>query len=176
MKPEDAKQLFNYDPNTGILTWKRRIGDSPSIKVFNSNFPGKPAGSIRTITCGYKNVGIWHLGKRHLAHRIAWMIMTGEMPPGSIDHINGDATDNRWMNLRNGEVENRKNISKYINNKSGVNGVHWHKKKNKWEARCGRKYLGRFDDLEDAKRARREFETASGYTSRHGRDIAMYHK
>ena len=39
-------------------------------------------------------------GKLIYAHRAAWAIHFGEWPKGEIDHINGDASDNRIINLR----------------------------------------------------------------------------
>lgn len=55
-----------------------------------------------------------------------------------------------------------KNKKIQTNNKSGVNGVSWHKLKQQWYARIsfgGKTYsLGYFDDLEDAKKARENAE------------------
>ncbi len=42
---------------------------------------------------------IWINGKPRLAHRIALLIVTGKMPLIT-DHINGDRSDNRFVNLR----------------------------------------------------------------------------
>ena len=48
------------------------------------------------------------------------------------------------------------------NNNSGVTGVSWHKRDNIWEARItlNKKqiYLGRFENFEDAIKARKEAE------------------
>ena len=41
--------------------------------------------------------------RRHLLHRLAWLWMTGALPRWNVEHINGDRSDNRWANLRQGE-------------------------------------------------------------------------
>jgi hypothetical protein len=74
-----------------------------------------------------------------------------------IDHINGDGLDNRKENLRIcTHSENMKNIKVRKDNTSGVRGIHWQKKANKWHCQIqynGKKiYLGLYKDLEDAKR------------------------
>jgi hypothetical protein len=38
--------------------------------------------------------------KLYLAHRCAWLWFYGEWPEHDIDHINGDRSDNRLINLR----------------------------------------------------------------------------
>ena len=47
-------------------------------------------------------------------------------------------------------------------NKSGIAGVHWDKNANKWRAKLTYKYksinLGRFEKLEDARKARKDAE------------------
>lgn len=76
--------------------------------------------------------------------------------PDCIDHINGDAWDNRIENLRPATYrQNQFNHAKTSANKSGVKGVSWTKKYNKWYA-CIRingvaKNLGYYADIEDAK-------------------------
>lgn len=44
-------------------------------------------------------------GKQYKAHRVAWLLATGEYPTEEIDHFNRDKTDNRFDNLR---ISNRK--------------------------------------------------------------------
>jgi hypothetical protein len=80
----------------------------------------------------------------------------------SLDRINNDGnyeTGNiRWA------TRTVQNINQRIqsNNKSGVKGVGWHKKANKWQARIGINNkiinLGLFSNLEDAIKARLETE------------------
>lgn len=84
-------------------------------------------------------------------------------PDGIIDHINGDKTNNRKINLRTG-TQGQNNINKGIkkNNKSGAVGVCWIKRTNKWQAYIGfngkRIHLGYFDNFDNAIKARKEAE------------------
>lgn len=42
-------------------------------------------------------------------HRIVWLWVTGKWPRGNIDHIDKDAMNNRWSNLR--DVTHKENMS-----------------------------------------------------------------
>jgi hypothetical protein len=35
----------------------------------------------------------------YLAEDLAFLYMTGQLPKGKVLHLNGDTTDNRWVNL-----------------------------------------------------------------------------
>ena len=79
------------------------------------------------------------------------------------DHINRNPLDNRKSNLRKAtSLENMKNQSKHKNNTSGISGVGWHKRIEKWCARIGVDNkminLGCFDNKDDAIKARLEAE------------------
>ena len=72
-------------------------------------------------------------GKLYREHRLIWLFVYGEMPNGILDHINRIKSDNRIENLRIvTHSENRQNIDKQSNNKSGLKGVWLHKNTNKW--------------------------------------------
>lgn len=80
-----------------------------------------------------------------------------------IDHINRDRLDNRRHNLRICTIEqNNKNCSKRSNNTSGIIGVNWEKRRNKWRAEISingkNKFLGYYTTLEEAAEARRQAE------------------
>ena len=80
-----------------------------------------------------------------------------------VDHINRNPLDNRRDNLRIVSIqENNMNLSIRKTNKSGVSGVCWDKDANKWRADIAYKKkkinLGRFDNLEDARKAREDAE------------------
>lgn len=75
-----------------------------------------------------------------------------------VDHINCNALDNRRENLRLATIsenaQNRKGATRL--SKSGVRGVYWNHKKQKWIASCRvggfTVYEGVFDSLEEANR------------------------
>lgn len=84
-----------------------------------------------------------------------------EAPPGIVvDHRNGDGLDNQRSNLRLATyAQNGFNRGPGKNNSSGVKGVSWHKRADKWTATINlngkQLYLGLFDELEDAAQAYR---------------------
>lgn len=116
-------------------------------------------------------------GVEHPAHRIVWLIATGEWP-GELDHINGDRLDNRLENLRVvTRKQNMKNQQMKKSNTSGVCGVGWDKEAGKWRAYIsvnGRvRTIGRFECLSAAAHARRRAEREFGYHKNHGRKSAV---
>jgi hypothetical protein len=146
---ERARELLDYSPETGALTWKvdRRI-----------KCAGKIAGSIHKPGGRLKCVHVGIDGHHFKAHRIAWLITHGLWPEFRIDHINGDPTDNRLVNLREASpAQNSANSKCHADNMAGLKGVSWHKRQGRWSARiyvCGtRHFLGYFDDPADAHKA-----------------------
>lgn len=80
-----------------------------------------------------------------------------------VDHINGDVTDNRKLNLRvRTQSENNMNKTIQSNNTSGFVGVQWEKRKKMWISTISYKeeniYLGTFYYLRNALRIRIEAE------------------
>lgn len=165
---ERARALLDYDPGTGVLTWKAH----PKVKHhINTRLLGAEAGAVGTL--GYRLISV---DKERLnAHRVIWLMVHGHWPEGEIDHINGDRADNRLVNLRDvPRAENRKNMCMRSDNTSGVVGVYWYK--NRWVAdiRVNGKtiYLGRYQNIEDATRARKQAEARHGFHKNHGREAA----
>ncbi len=109
------------------------------------------------------------------AHRVAWLLHTGDWPSGHIDHVNGVRTDNRISNLRDVvQAENARNMAMSKRNKSGVTGVYLHSQTGKWAAQIntlGKTIgLGCFESKSDAVIARKAAERVLFYHSNHGRD------
>lgn len=80
-----------------------------------------------------------------------------------IDHINRNKIDCRKSNLR--FVTGSQNVMNSLirsDNTSGARGVYWSKRDNKWVARitanCQDIPLGKYDDFEDAEKARKNGE------------------
>jgi CRISPR/Cas system-associated protein Cas5 (RAMP superfamily) len=77
-------------------------------------------------------------------------------------HINNTKSDNNVDNLRwASKIENSQNTIVSSKNTSGIKGISWQKNAKKWEVYISidkqRKYLGLFDNIEDAKKARQEY-------------------
>ena len=174
--PETLRKLLSYDPDTGLLTWKRRpiemFATKNAFKSWNTRYCGNLAfGSIDGR--GYRQGAIF--SKYCLGHRVAYAVYYGVWPVGDIDHINGDRADNRIANLRDvTRSENQRNSKIPSNNTSGRIGVSWHSNTRKWLASIGvgerkQKHLGIFTNIEDAIAARAAAEVEYGYHPNHGR-------
>ena len=151
------REMLHYDPDTGLFMWKFRSDGRPQR---NGIWAGKIAGSIKpdgrvSIAIGGRPT------KLYKAHRLAWLYMTGEWPKDQIDHIDGNPTNNRFVNLREATCsQNMCNRKAQINGSSGVKGLSWHKAARKWHARATAHgvthNLGLFVDKDDAVRALKE--------------------
>lgn len=145
----ELKEVLSYDEMTGQFVWIKSTSDR--IKV------GDEAGAIRPD--GYRSIQV--NGKRTMAHRWAWLYVFGNFPDCEIDHINGNRSDNRLVNLRLAtSKQNKENTRLKINNTSGHRGVSWDASREKWLAHVvhNRKFhnIGRFDDIDDAVKAVKE--------------------
>jgi hypothetical protein len=90
-----------------------------------------------------------------MAHRVAWLIVTGSFPNYQIDHINIDKSDCRISNVRMAtKSENQCNIPYSGKSKSGFKGVYFHRHSGMYTARISKNNieisLGYFHSAEDA--------------------------
>jgi len=140
-----VRELFYYNPNTGILTNKIQRGSRGKV--------GIAAGSINM--CGYLKLSI--NGKFYQNHRIIYLWWHGYTPK-MIDHVDNIKTNNLIDNLRECTIsQNGWNSKISSDNTSGVKGVTWHKGVKKWQAQIqfNKKslYLGVFNNIELAELA-----------------------
>lgn len=172
--PVDLLDEFIFaDPERGALTWKPRnrlhFKDDRSWKIWNTKNAGTPAlNSLRQH--GY--LGGHVLKKYTYAHRAMWALVYGFWP-GQIDHVDGDRTNNIIWNLRDvPQSLNTKNSAMRSDNKSGVRGVYWDKRRCKWVSRITVDgdvlWLGSFDDLADAQMSVEMARIKYGFSERHG--------
>lgn len=143
---ERVRELFNYDPESGLLTRLKRTSNrvKPGTIVTNTN---------TVLEKGYTLVGVD--GIRYRLHHVIWVWMTGVLPTGIIDHKNMDPGDNSWSNLREVTcMENSHNHKLTKGNTSGVNGISYLSKKCKWQCRIRINYkvhsLGYHDNFIEA--------------------------
>ncbi len=128
---ERLKVILDYDPSTGIFTWKK-------------------SGRIASRNTGDLCVRIGIDGRRYKLHRLAWFYVTGDWPEHYIDHIDGDVTNNRFSNLREAtpsQNQHNRNAKGYCFDKS----------RGKWMAKLRTNYrqifLGRFSTPQEARKA-----------------------
>lgn len=171
----EISKLLKYEPETGKLYWLVRPAElfptKRAASTWNSRYSGKEA-LISVGRDGYPFGRIYD--QQYRAHRVAWFVHTGSWPKNHIDHINGDRTDNRIVNLRDvTRSENQRNQKLDVDNTSGTCGVCWHKQRQKWQARIkinGRSiHLGLFDDIDLAIAARLKASVENGFHPNHGR-------
>ena len=147
---ERLKQLLHYSPDDGQFRWL--------VKAVRKVNIGDVAGCVSSI--GYVQISVDK--KLHLAHRLAFLYVTGEFPVNDVDHINCDKSDNRWVNLREAtRQQNVHNTGIRGDNTSGKKGVYWHSTRGKWVAQVQlsgeRIHLGLFKDIVDAAKAYDDF-------------------
>ena len=154
---QQLNDRFTYNPESGELIWK------------NGRCKGKAAGFNQN---GYRLIRL--SGVTYYAHRLIWKMVKGADPAFTIDHINGDGSDNRIDNLRDVEHKvNLKNQKLRSTNTTGITGVYWREDRGVWSvsAHVGGKLtvVGAFKCLLSAVAARKSVERNNGYHKNHGR-------
>ena len=133
---DDVRELLTYNPTTGELRWRVPAGRAAA---------GDVAGALRLD----RYYAVQLNKKLYKAHRLAWLLMTGEWPRHTIDHIDGNRGNNRWKNLREATLRQQSH------NRSGVLGIS--RNGNRWRAKIvsggKRHHLGCYATPEAAREA-----------------------
>ncbi|MDD5375277.1 HNH endonuclease signature motif containing protein [Acidithiobacillus sp.] len=138
------REILNYDPQTGVFTWKARLATHVHA--------GDIAGSFNR---GYLEIGIG--GKAYAGHRLAWLYEFGCWPTKNIDHIDGNPGNNRICNLRDvSQSGNMQNLRRAQSNSThGILGIS--KNGTNWAAQITaggvKHYLGTYATQELAREA-----------------------
>lgn len=182
LSPEAVQSIFTYEQD-GFLYWNHRprahFANRRVHAMWNAKYAGKRAGYVNQDN-GRRiiRIQIDGVSSNYLAYRLIWAFHNGCWPSETIDHIDGNQSNDRIENLRDVEFqENCKNLAVQANNKSGVRGVNWDSIKGKWQARVqehGREiWLGYFDVFEHAVIARKAAERALDFHKNHGRPARL---
>lgn len=123
---ERLRELLHYEPETGVFTRRTSTG-------------GRNAGEVAgTNKDGYVQIAVG--GRVYRAHRLAWLYVHGEWPPGPIDHRNRERSDNRIANLR--ILTNAENMQNRVRPRSdsgsGLMGAFYNRKTGKWVSKIKR--------------------------------------
>ena len=177
--PELLRKLLQYEPETGKLFWRERpvemFYDAKNPEQicasWNGRHAGKPALDHHQKS-GYLAGSVAGVSVR--AHRVAFAVYFGTWPCGQVDHIDHNRSNNRIENLRDvSSAQNAKNRALSPRNTTGKTGVVFSQKMQKFLAyvclRGKTKYLGCFESLADAARARDEENKKHGFHDNHGR-------
>lgn len=140
---EYLKTRLHYDPQTGIFTW---LKEGFSRKEDATRLGGTECSCVGKH--GYVVIRID--GKLYLAHRLAYLYMTGEMPE-FVDHDNRIRTNNAWVNLKKATREmNNRNVTASSN--TGHVNITWVEKRKhyvvtiKWGTEKRNKTFRNLDD------------------------------
>jgi hypothetical protein len=122
------RDCFTYNRRTGELWWNERPLSHFIDKSYQDRWNNRYAGKI----AGYRSGRYWvvNINKQlYYASRIVWKLMKGVDPHDTVDHKNGNGTDNRLFNLRiASQLEQKWNTRRRVKETvSGVKGVNVHR-------------------------------------------------
>jgi len=135
---EEAVRLFEYR-------------DGSLYRKVTTNYNAK-AGDLVGVVQKHGYLRVRACSKQYLVHRLIFLIHHGYMPE-TLDHIDGDPTNNRIENLREAtQQQNCYNRRVRKDNKAGTTNVYWKKQIQKWCVNLSingkNKHFGYFKDLE----------------------------
>lgn len=172
---EYIKSRFEYDSESGVLTWKPRYD---MRAWWNTKYAGTSPSATDSLGYLRAKITMGEWSGYVSCHRICFFIHNGYLPV-VVDHINGNVQDNRAENLRAADFErntwNRKPNEGTLTGRKGVNAIRYRDAGPSQGQICGytarigheggREYLGFFKDYESASQAydKREMELRAEY-------------
>lgn len=175
------RELLSLDDGTGALTWKPREArhanptEARSAAHVAANWNSRYAGTPALACVGAHGHLYGRIGGRCIyAHRAVFALVRGAWPEHEVDHINGDPSDNRPVNLRDvPHLDNLRNMKRSRANTSGATGVSFNKRRGQWVAHITvdgvSRHLGFHDGRQQAIAARVAANAAFGFHENHGR-------
>jgi hypothetical protein len=148
MTQAEALRRFDYDPETGRLTYRIRPHSRVAV--------GEQVGTL-DVHGGYLKTRID--GVRYQVHNLIWLMAYGELPTRELDHRDRNGLNNRLGNLRKTTDSHNNHNRALKSNSSGFRGVSFSTRNGPrpWRAairQAGRtKHLGYFATPEAAARA-----------------------
>lgn len=150
---EQVSAVLLYDPIDGVLRHRvDRVLPNGGVRFrAGTEVSAAPHGADRTVrltTCGWVC----------LYSHVVWLLCKRKWPEKTIDHIDGNPSNNRVANLREASMaEQAQNITTKRHNQSGLIGAHYHRAKGTYRARItvnGQVFnLGSFRTAEQAHEA-----------------------
>ncbi len=149
----EAREVFDYNPETGEVTWKK--GRPTSFGHFDESKKGQPCGWFEGdgyLKTSFKNIEM-------PVHRLAWFLHHGEWPEKMLDHKDRDKQNNRLVNLREATYQdNARNSNIYCTNTSGAKGVSYNTGNKTYEAYIKidgvKRHLGYYKEFAAARKVR----------------------
>lgn len=123
---EDNRQtilaILQYQPESGRFFFRRKKELTKRDHEWNARYAGKETGRAKQG----KRAEIYINGQCVKAHRCAFVCMTGRFPSRkTVDHISGDPSDNRWVNLREA-TDSENQCNKRVNRSNiGIKGIRY---------------------------------------------------
>lgn len=166
------EESFIVDFQAGTLTWKERpishFISSPVAGAWNTKYANTIAGSDSKE--GYKIITFNN--DYFKQHRVIYALYHNDPNPPSIDHFDGDKSNNNVSNLRpvTGNL-NHRNTAKNSKNSSGITGVCLLTQRIRWVVRIDsdeKRISKTFKDFFEACCFRKSMEIQLNYSFRHG--------
>ena len=154
----DANEIIEYDDYAELILYNKQCEEIERVYIDLDDIEGVQKYKWCLSNTGYDITRTTN-NEYVLMHRF----ITNCPDNLVVDHINHNKLDNRKCNLRTcTSQENNKNIGRRCDNSSGITGVYWDKRRNKWYGQIcingKKKFLGYYTTKEEAIETRKQAE------------------